>query len=77
MSLTLRSVIIIGGLLARHGFGGGDLIMPVVGLVFGKLDFSNMFIALGKVPEGTAMTLEAVKKAGCLCLPTATSSPWR
>ena len=41
-----------------------DLIMPVVGLVFGKLDFSNMFIALGKVPEGTAMTLEAVKKAG-------------
>ncbi|MFC7407772.1 large conductance mechanosensitive channel protein MscL [Hydrogenophaga atypica] len=42
----------------------GDIIMPVVGLVFGKLDFSNMFVALGTVPEGTAPTLAAVKAAG-------------
>ena len=41
-----------------------DLIMPVVGLIFGKLDFSNMFITLGTVPEGTAHTLEAIRKAG-------------
>ena len=41
-----------------------DLIMPVVGLVFGKLDFSNLFLVLGTVPEGTAMTLDALKKAG-------------
>ncbi len=41
-----------------------DLIMPVVGLVFGKLDFSNMFVALGTLPEGVPHTLEAVKKAG-------------
>ena len=41
-----------------------DLILPVVGLVFGKLDFSNMFIALGTVPAGTAQTLDAIKKAG-------------
>lgn len=41
-----------------------DLIMPVVGLVFGKLDFSSMFIVLGNVPAGTAMTLDAMKKAG-------------
>lgn len=41
-----------------------DLIMPVVGLVFGKLDFSNLFIVLGSVPEGTARTLDALKKAG-------------
>jgi large conductance mechanosensitive channel len=41
-----------------------DLIMPIVGLIFGKLDFSNMFIALGTVPEGTAHTLEAIRKAG-------------
>lgn len=27
-----------------------DLIMPVVGLVFGKLDFSNLFVVLGSVP---------------------------
>ncbi len=42
----------------------GDVIMPLVGLVFGKLDFSNMFVALGTVPEGTAPTLAAVKAAG-------------
>ena len=41
-----------------------DLIMPVVGLVFGKLDFSNLFLVLGTVPEGTAHTLDALKKAG-------------
>ncbi|MEQ6433673.1 large conductance mechanosensitive channel protein MscL [Comamonas sp. w2-DMI] len=41
-----------------------DLIMPVVGLVFGKLDFSNLFITLGHVPDGTPMTLDALRKAG-------------
>ena len=28
----------------------GDLIMPVVGAVIGKLDFSNLFLVLGSVP---------------------------
>ncbi|MDO8280594.1 MAG: large conductance mechanosensitive channel protein MscL [Burkholderiaceae bacterium] len=42
----------------------GDLIMPVVGAVFGKLDFSSLFVVLGQVPAGTAMTLDALKKAG-------------
>ena len=41
-----------------------DLIMPIVGLIFGKLDFSNLFVALGNVPEGTPHTLEAIRKAG-------------
>ena len=41
-----------------------DLIMPVVGLVFGKLDFSNLFVVLGSVPPETVMTLDALKKAG-------------
>jgi len=41
-----------------------DLIMPVVGLVFGKLDFSNLFVVLGPVPAGTLQTLDALKKAG-------------
>jgi large conductance mechanosensitive channel len=40
-----------------------DLIMPIVGAVFGGFDFSNLFIALGPVPEGVAMTLDAVKAA--------------
>jgi hypothetical protein len=55
----------------------GDLIMPVVGMVFGKLDFSSLFVVLGSVPPGTAMTLEALKKAGFRCWPTAISLPWR
>ena len=38
--------------------------MPLVGLIFGKLDFSNLFVALAEVPAGTAMTLDALKKAG-------------
>jgi large conductance mechanosensitive channel len=42
----------------------GDLIMPVVGAVVGKIDFSNMFVVMGSVPAGTAMTLEALRKAG-------------
>jgi large conductance mechanosensitive channel len=42
----------------------GDLIMPVVSLLVGKIDFSNLFIILGAVPEGTVRTLEALKKAG-------------
>ena len=42
----------------------GDVIMPVVGALFGKLDFSSYFLTLGPVPAGTAMTLDALKKAG-------------
>ena len=42
----------------------GDLIMPVVGAIFGSLDFSSKFIVMGNVPTGTLMTLDALKKAG-------------
>ena len=42
----------------------GDLIMPIVGAVFGKLDFASLFVVLGNVPAGTAMNLDALKKAG-------------
>lgn len=41
-----------------------DLIMPVVGMVFGKLDFSSLYLLLGAVPPGTDMTLDALRKAG-------------
>ncbi len=42
----------------------GDLIMPLVGAVFGKLDFSSLFIVLRQPPTDTVMTLDALKKAG-------------
>jgi len=43
-----------------------DLVMPVVGRIFGGLDFSNWFIALGNPPAGYAgpQTYEALTKAG-------------
>ena len=40
-----------------------DLIMPIVGAVFGGLDFSSKFIVLGEVPAGVGMTLAELKKA--------------
>ena len=43
----------------------GDLIMPVIAaLLGGKLDFSSLLVPLAQVPAGTAMTLDALKKAG-------------
>ncbi len=43
-----------------------DLVMPIVGRIFGGLDFSNWFIALGNPPAGYSgpMTYEALTKAG-------------
>ena len=43
-----------------------DLIMPVVGKIFGGLDFSNYFVMLTNPPSGYngPMTYEALTKAG-------------
>ena len=43
-----------------------DLIMPIVGRIFGGLDFSNYFVALAPPPAGYSgpMTYEALTKAG-------------
>ena len=63
--IDLAVGVIIGGAFGKIVDSVvADLIMPIVGLVFGKLDFSNLFIVLGSIPEGTARTLDALKKAG-------------
>ncbi|MDA8129382.1 MAG: large conductance mechanosensitive channel protein MscL [Betaproteobacteria bacterium] len=41
-----------------------DLIMPLIGALFGGFDFSNLFLPLRDVPQGVAMTLADVRKAG-------------
>jgi large conductance mechanosensitive channel len=43
-----------------------DIIMPLIGRVFGGLDFSNHFVVLGSLPSGYGgpMTYEALTKAG-------------
>jgi large conductance mechanosensitive channel len=42
----------------------GDLIMPLLSAVLGRVDFSNLFIVLGTVPAGVGSSLEALRKAG-------------
>jgi large conductance mechanosensitive channel len=41
-----------------------DLIMPVIGAVVGKIDFSNLYVVMGPVPPGVENNLAALKKAG-------------
>ena len=41
-----------------------DLIMPIIGRVLGKVDFTNLFIPLSDIPPGTPQTLDALRKAG-------------
>lgn len=63
--IDLAVGVIIGGAFGKIVDSVvGDLMMPLVGAVFGKLDFSALFVVLGPVPPGTAMTLDALKKAG-------------
>ena len=41
-----------------------DIIMPVVSLAVGELDFSNKFVVLGSIPAGVPRTLADLTKAG-------------
>ena len=62
--VDLAVAVIIGGAFGKIVSAlVADLIMPVVGLVVGKIDFTNLFIVLGDLPAGTPRTLEALKKA--------------
>lgn len=48
-----------------------DLIMPVIGAIFGGLDFANYFVRLGPIPDsftGDATSYAALKNAGVAML---------
>ena len=63
--IDLAVGVIIGGAFGKIVDSiVSDLMMPVVGAIFGKLDFSRLFLVLGNVPADTPRTLEALKKAG-------------
>ncbi|AOW12287.1 large-conductance mechanosensitive channel [Hydrogenophaga crassostreae] len=63
--IDLAVGVIIGGAFGKIvGSMVEDLIMPIVGAIFGNIDFSNLFVIMGDVPEGTASTLAAMKEAG-------------
>jgi large conductance mechanosensitive channel len=62
--MDLAVGVIIGGAFGKIVDSlVGDVIMPVVGKIFGGLDFSNYFIALS---GQTATTLVEAKKAGAV-----------
>jgi len=63
--MDLAVGVIIGGAFGKIVDSVvNDLIMPVVGLVTGGLDFSSMFVPLRPLPEGVPHTLAAAKAAG-------------
>ena len=63
--MDLAVGVIIGGAFGKIVDSMvSDLIMPIVGAFVGNLDFTSMFIVLGKVPVGTALVLADLKKAG-------------
>jgi large conductance mechanosensitive channel len=64
--IDLAVGVIIGGAFASITKSlTEDVIMPVVGAIFGGVDFSNMFILLGPVPDGVSATdYAALKEAG-------------
>ena len=65
--LDLAVAVIVGAAFATIVASlTDDVIMPVVGAIFGGFDFSNYFILLGPIPEGYAgpMSYAALKAAG-------------
>jgi len=63
--MDLAVGVIIGGAFGKIVDSVvGDLIMPVVGKIFGGLDFTNYFVKLADGPAGIPQTLVELKKAG-------------
>ena len=66
--LDLAVAVIIGAAFATIAASlTDDIIMPVVGAIFGGLDFSSYFTLLGPVPDGYTGSLKdyaALKAAG-------------
>jgi large conductance mechanosensitive channel len=66
--LDLAVAVIIGAAFAKIVTSlTEDVIMPIVGRIFGGLDFSSYFIMLGPVPagyHGSFTDYAALKKAG-------------
>lgn len=63
--IDLAVGVIIGGAFGKIVDSMvGDMIMPLVSAVTGKVDFSNLYVALGTIPAGVADNLDALRKAG-------------
>ena len=63
--IDLAVGVIIGGAFGKIVDSAvNDLIMPIIGRVLGKVDFSNMFVPLAEVPANVPNTLAGLKAAG-------------
>jgi large conductance mechanosensitive channel len=63
--IDLAVGVIIGGAFGKIVDSlVNDIIMPLIGLIIGRLDFSNLFIVLGTAPPGTVHTIAELKKVG-------------
>ncbi|GAA3892325.1 large conductance mechanosensitive channel protein MscL [Sphingomonas limnosediminicola] len=66
--LDLAVAVIIGAAFAKIVTSlTDDIIMPIIGKIFGGLDFSSYFLLLGAVPadyHGSMTDYAALKKAG-------------
>jgi large conductance mechanosensitive channel len=66
--LDLAVAVIIGAAFAKIVASlTDDIIMPIIGKIFGGLDFSSHFILLGPIPadyHGSMTDYAALKKAG-------------
>ncbi len=61
-ALDLTVGVVVGGAFGKIVTSlVNDIVLPPVGLLLGKVDFSNLFFALG---AGTYSTLAEAKKAG-------------
>ncbi len=62
--IDLAVGVIIGGAFGKIVDSVvNDLIMPIVGSIFGNLDFSNLFVVLGDNPNALTALVD-LKKAG-------------
>jgi len=70
--LDLAVAVIIGAAFATITTSlTGDIIMPIVGAIFGGLDFSSHFTLLGQIPDGfsgDSTSYADLKKAGVAAL---------
>jgi large conductance mechanosensitive channel len=64
--IDLAVGVIIGGAFGKIVDSlVNDIVMPVIStLLGGHIDFTNLFLVLGNIPEGVPRTFDALKKVG-------------
>ena len=64
--IDLAVGVIIGGAFGKIVDSlVNDIVMPIIStLLGGRIDFTNLFIILGSVPDNVPRTFDALKKAG-------------